>query len=138
IGTGESHPVKEFVEQALDYVGIEIEWNGEGINETGIIKSIDRKWSEVLKTGQIIIRIDTKYFRPTEVEFLMADISKAKKELGWEPKIKFNDLIKIMVDYDLLQNGITPKGNGIIISQNNGFAWTNHEYSFYEQIRERK
>lgn len=137
IGTGESHSVREFLEKALEYLEIEIEWKGKGTNEEGSVLSFNKKWEEKLKSGDVIIKIDPKYFRPTEVELLLADISKARKELGWEPKIKFNELIKIMVDYDMLQNGIASKGEGIAVSQNNGFAWTNHEYSFYEKIKER-
>ncbi|MCX8170308.1 MAG: GDP-mannose 4,6-dehydratase, partial [Candidatus Methanomethyliaceae archaeon] len=137
IGTGESHSVREFVEKAFGYAGIEIKWKGEGIEELGIVNSIENRWKEILKEGDIIIRIDARYFRPTEVEHLQADITKARKILGWEPKIRFDDLIKIMVDYDLLQNGIKPKGEGVKISQLNGYIWTNHEFSFYEKIRER-
>ena len=137
IGTGESHSVREFVEKAFEYAGIEIEWKGEGIDEKGIVKSIERRWENVLKIGDIIIKVDTRYFRPTEVESLCADITKAKRKLGWEPKVMFSDLIKIMVDYDMLQNGLEPKGEGIIASQKSGYGWTNHEFSFYEKIRER-
>jgi len=137
IGTGESHSVREFVEKSFEYAGIEIEWKGEGIDEKGIVKSIEKRWENVLKIGDIIIKIDPRYFRPTEVESLCADITKAKRKLGWEPKVMFSDLIKIMVDYDMLQNGLEPKGEGIIASQKSGYGWTNHEFSFYEKIRER-
>ena len=137
IGTGESHSVREFVEKSFEYAGIEIEWKGEGIDEKGIVKSIEKRWENVLKIGDIIIEIDPRYFRPTEVESLCADITKAKRKLGWEPKVMFSDLIKIMVDYDMLQNGLEPKGEGIIASQKSGYDWTNHEFSFYEKIRER-
>jgi GDPmannose 4,6-dehydratase len=138
VGTGESHSVREFVEKAFEYVGIELEWRGQGTQEIGLIHSIENKWSEFVKPGDIVIKIDPRYFRPTEVECLQADITKAKKRLGWEPKVKFEELVKIMVDYDLLQNGIEPKREGINISMNNGYNWTNHEFSFYERIRERK
>jgi GDPmannose 4,6-dehydratase len=88
IGTGESHSVKEFVEKAFSYAGLD--WNDH-------------------------VRIDPKYFRPTEVESLIADQSKSKKLLGWEPKIKFNDLVKIMMDADLRACGMEPIGEGDII-----------------------
>jgi len=138
VGTGESHSVREFTEKAFEYVGIELEWIGQGTQEVGLIRSTENKWSEFVKPGDIVIKIDPRYFRPTEVELLQADITKAKKRLGWEPKVKFEELVKIMVDYDLLQNGIEPKREGINISINNGYNWTNHEFSFYERIRERK
>jgi len=137
IGTGESHSVREFVERAFEYAGIEIEWKGNGANERGIVKSVESKWEDIIKPGDMIIEVDPKYFRPTEVESLCADITKAKRKLGWEPIIKFSDLVKIMVDYDMLQNGLEPKGEGIIASQKSGYGWTNHEFSFYEKIRER-
>jgi GDPmannose 4,6-dehydratase len=138
VGAGESHSVKEFVEKSFDYVGIELEWRGQGTQEVGLISSAENKWLDFVKPGDIVIKIDPKYFRPTEVEYLQADITKAKKRLDWEPKVKFEELVKIMVDYDLLQNGIEPKREGINISMNNGYNWTNHEFSFYERIRERK
>ncbi len=137
IGTGESHSVREFVEEAFEYAGVQIEWKDEGIYEKGIVGSIEERWEDMVKTGDIIVEVDPRYFRPTEVEFLQADITKAKEKLGWEPKVKFDDLIKIMVDYDMMQNGFEPKGEGIIASQKSGYKWTNHEFSFYEKIRER-
>jgi GDPmannose 4,6-dehydratase len=137
VGTGESHSVKEFVELAFKYVGIELEWEGSGIEEKGIIKSIDSHLTSHISTGDIVIEVDPRYFRPTEVEFLQADITKAREKLGWEPVVKFEQLVKIMVDYDMLQNGIEPKGEGIRISKELGFNWTNHEFSFYEKLRER-
>ena len=136
IGTGESHSVKEFVNTAFEYAGIELEWKGEKIDEKGIVKSIDKRWEHVLKPGQVIIEIDPRYFRPTEVEFLQADITKARKKLGWEPRTTFEELVKIMVDYDMKLVGIEPIGEGIKISKEKGFGYTNHEYSFYTKIRE--
>jgi GDPmannose 4,6-dehydratase len=138
VGTGESHSVREFTEKSFEYAGIELEWIGQGTQEVGLIRSTEYKWRDFVKPGDIVIKIDRKYFRPTEVEYLQADITKAKKRLNWEPRVKFEELVKIMVDYDLLQNGIEPKREGINISMNNGYNWTNHEFSFYEGIRERK
>jgi len=138
VGTGESHTVKEFIEIAFNYAGIELEWKGEGIEEKGIVKSIESRLTSYLSPGDIVIEIDPRYFRPTEVDYLCADITKARKKLKWEPKVKFTDLVKIMVDYDLQQNSIKAKGEGIKASQKCGYGWTNHEYSFYEKLRERK
>jgi len=91
IATGESHSVREFAELAFKNVGIEIEWVGKDVNEKGIRKGTD----------EVIIEIDPKYFRPTEVDFLLGDPTKAKNKLGWTPKVKFEELVKIMSDYDL-------------------------------------
>lgn len=127
IGTGESHSVKEFIEEAFHYIGIELEWRGEGINEKGIIKSFEPHLENVLKVGNIIIEIDPWYFRPTEVEDLRADIEKAKKQLKWEPKVLFKNLVKIMVDYDMRFVNNVPKGEGFRIIKEKGFAWTSSE-----------
>jgi GDPmannose 4,6-dehydratase len=91
IATGETHSVRELVEETCKALEIEIEWKGEGINEVGIDK----------KTGKTIVEIDPEYFRPTEVDLLIGDGSKAQKELGWKPKTKFKDLVKLMAESDL-------------------------------------
>jgi len=91
MATNEAHTVREFVEFSFKHVGIDIEWKGEGVEEKGINT----------ETGKVLVEVDPKYFRPTEVDILIGDYSKAKKELGWEPKIKFEDLVKIMVRADL-------------------------------------
>jgi len=80
IGIGESHSVREFVEKAFGYVGIEVEWEGKGVKEKGIAKSV-RKNINTVKTGDVIIEIDPRYFRPTEVDFLLADVTKTKMNL---------------------------------------------------------
>jgi GDPmannose 4,6-dehydratase len=136
IGTGESYSVKEFVEKACQYAGIEIEWKGEGIEEKGFVNSIDKRWKDALKPGGILIEIDPKYFRPTEVEHLKSDITKAKQKLSWQPRTTFDELIKIMVDYDMQLMGLTPLGKGIEISKKKGFEYTDHDFSFYEKVRE--
>ena len=86
IATGVQYSVREFVEEAAPYYGMKIIWEGEGINEVGI----DRN------TGKIVIRVNPKYFRPAEVETLLGDASKAKRELGWEPKTTFKQLVEDM------------------------------------------
>ena len=92
IATGEMHSVREFVELAFKYVGIEIEWTGQGIEEKGINK----------KTGKVVIEIDPKYFRPTEVEQLLGDPTKARTLLGWNPtKTSFEQLVEKMVRSDM-------------------------------------
>lgn len=91
IATGESHSVREFAEESFRYAGMEIEWKGKGLKEKGIEK----------KTGKTRIEIDPRYFRPAEVDMLLGDASKAKKVLGWEPRVKFKELVRIMVDADI-------------------------------------
>ena len=87
-----------------------------------------------LKPGDVIIEIDPRYFRPTEVDYLKADISKAKKKLKWQPRVHFKELVKIMVDYDMKLIGLTPPGEGIKISQSRKFDYTNHDFSFFEKM----
>jgi GDPmannose 4,6-dehydratase len=90
IATNEMHTVREFTELAFAELGIDIEWQGTGVNEKGIDK----------KTGKVLVEVDPEYFRPTEVELLIGDYAKAKKILGWEPKVTFKELVKIMAKAD--------------------------------------
>jgi GDPmannose 4,6-dehydratase len=109
LGTGESHSVREFVDVAFNHAGIELEWKGTGTSEKGIIRSLAPSSSSTLtltstcslNIGDVLIEIDPRYFRPTEVQFLHADPTKAREKLGWEAKVKFNDLVKIMVNADI-------------------------------------
>jgi len=123
IGTGESYSVKEFVELAFSYAGIEIAWQSSGLDEKGIVKEVENEVSNI-KPGDVVVEIDPRYFRPTEVGYLLADASKAKKRLNWEPKVKFEQLVKIMVDADMEFVGLTPKGDGEKIVQEYGIYWT--------------
>ncbi len=91
IATGENHTVREFVELAFSHVGINVEWQGKGIDEKGIDSA----------TGRILVEIDPRYFRPTEVELLLGDPSKAKAQLGWKPRVTFAELCAMMVKADL-------------------------------------
>ena len=95
--TGEMHTVREFVELAFSIIGVEIVWQGEKENETGSCK----------KTGRIMVKIDPKYYRPTEVEQLLGNAAKATKKFGWKPKITFHELVKEMVlaDVELVKAG---------------------------------
>jgi GDPmannose 4,6-dehydratase len=107
IATGESHSVREFVNLAFAQAGIEIEWKGKGLSEKGIIRSLSASLPSTsfaeskLKVGDTLIEIDPRYFRPTEVEHLLGDYSKAKKKLGWRPRVKFKELVGMMVDADI-------------------------------------
>ena len=90
MATGENHDIRKFVELAFRELGIEIEWNGKGVNEIGVDT----------KTGKKIIGIDENYYRPTEVDCLLGDATKAKEKLGWKPKTSLETLVKIMVHAD--------------------------------------
>ena len=90
LSTGETHTIKEFVELACKECGWNITWIGEGLDEKGI-----------LDNGLTIIEIDERYYRPAEVDVLLGDYTKAKNILGWEPKVKFNDLVRIMMNGDI-------------------------------------
>ncbi len=93
IATGQAHTVREFVELAFACTGIEIVWHGKGVNEKGIDA----------KTGKVLVRIDPRYFRPTEVDVLIGDASKARALLGWKPQVSFSELITLMINNDLQQ-----------------------------------
>jgi len=109
IATGEQHSVREFVDVAAQELGITLEWKGDGVEETGTVKSIlspgqpGSLAGTSLKPGQVIVRVDPRYFRPTEVETLLGDPSKAKSRLGWSPRIRFEELVAEMVSEDLGQ-----------------------------------
>ena len=92
IATGEFHSVREFCTLAFHYAGIELEWQGEGLDEKGIDTA----------TGRVIVEVDKKYFRPAEVDQLLGNPTKAKTQLGWNPrKTTFEQLVKLMVDHDM-------------------------------------
>jgi GDPmannose 4,6-dehydratase len=131
IATGESHSVREFVELAFREIGAEIEWRGSGIEEVGVVKEVTRDERQVtrheegvgggaakprdlksdavasdfrkraLRAGDVVVEVDPRYFRPTEVDELLGDASKAKRELRWEPRISFHDMVSEMVKADL-------------------------------------
>jgi GDPmannose 4,6-dehydratase len=88
VATGETHTVREFAEEGAKYFGFDLIWEGSGLKEVGIDKKTDKQ----------IIAIDEKYFRPSEVDLLLGDASKMKRVLGWEPKVKFRELVKIMCE----------------------------------------
>ena len=105
IATGEYHTVREFTTLAFKEVGIELEWRGDGVNECGIVKSVSPELSTLnpqLSTGQVLVEVDPKYFRPAEVDQLLGNPAKAKAKLGWNPqKTSFPELVKIMVKHDM-------------------------------------
>ena len=100
IATGRTTTIRDFVKMAFGYIGIELEFSGEGINEVATIKScLDPKYQ--LEIGKEVLSIDLKYFRPTEVDLLVGDPTKAKEKLGWTPEIKLEELVQDMMESDL-------------------------------------
>jgi len=90
LGTGEPHTVRDFVEAAFKRIGIEITWAGSGVNEVGLSEN-----------GKTLVKVSKDLYRPLESDNYRADYSKAKEKLGWEPKVRFADLVNIMVDHDI-------------------------------------
>ncbi len=119
LATGETQTVRRFAELTFNNLGIELEWKGKGIDETGIIKTIDlnkakeligyssdkdnyiKDFSNELKSGDAVVAVDPNYYRPTEVDLLIGDASKAEKKLGWKAKTKFEELVKLMIKSDM-------------------------------------
>ncbi|MFH8038719.1 MAG: GDP-mannose 4,6-dehydratase, partial [Candidatus Aenigmatarchaeota archaeon] len=105
--TGETHSVREFVEKAFKFVDIDIEWVGQGVNEKGIDA----------KTGRVLVEVDPRYFRPTEVDILVGDATKARQVLGWQPTVTFDELVKIMIESDLKE------AEKELFNKENGYAY---------------
>jgi GDPmannose 4,6-dehydratase len=100
IATGIQYSVKEFIENALRTLGVMIRWEGEGKEEIGVVDSFSTNYESV-KVGHTIVRIDSRYFRPSEVETLLGDPAKAKADLGWIQQISLDEMIDEMVAHDL-------------------------------------
>jgi GDPmannose 4,6-dehydratase len=105
VATGECHTVREMCETAFAEAGIQLDWAGEGVSEKGVDRA----------SGRTLIEIDPKYFRPTEVDLLVGDATKAREKLGWEPKVRFHELVKIMVEADLEQAKKTMGGEPVVL-----------------------
>lgn len=102
IATGEQHSVRDFVNCAAEELGVTLAWQGTGKDEIGIVERVNPAAGEIkCVPGQAVVRVDPRYFRPTEVETLLGDPSKAKQEMGWTPKISFSQLVAEMVHADL-------------------------------------
>jgi len=104
LATGETHTVREFIELAFNELGVELDWKGLDENEKGIVSKINGSLGNIIykniKVGDTIVEVDKTYYRPTEVDILIGDASKAKNILGWKSKTKFPELIKLMVKAD--------------------------------------
>jgi GDPmannose 4,6-dehydratase len=112
VATGEQRSVREFCEAAFREGGMEIQWVGKGIKERGVDKA----------SGKVLVEIDPRYFRPAEVDALLGDSSKIRKEIGWKPKISFKELVKEMVEHDMEQ------ASRMFHLKNGGFRTGNDEY----------
>jgi GDPmannose 4,6-dehydratase len=122
IATGETRSVREFVERSFREIGIKLAWQGKGVKEVGIIKTVtggqlsvmnkDKKFSKTghtlpvthhsLRPGDVVVAVDPRYYRPTEVDILLGDPSKARKKLGWTARVKFSELVQMMMASDLI------------------------------------
>jgi GDPmannose 4,6-dehydratase len=104
LATGETHTVREFTELAFNELGVELDWKGKNENEKGIVNKINDSFENIIhkniKVGDTIVEVDKTYYRPTEVDILIGDASKAKKILGWKSKTMFPELVKLMVKAD--------------------------------------
>ncbi|MBU2548169.1 MAG: GDP-mannose 4,6-dehydratase [Proteobacteria bacterium] len=129
IGTGVERSVREFIDEACAYIGLEIEWRGEGVEETGQVRSVGSEHAGVIRPGQVLVRIDPYFFRPTEVESLLADAGKARRDLGWNPRVTFSELVRVMMDFDFQNLGLTSPDEGRKDLNGKGFDWTSHEYA---------
>jgi len=103
IATGKQHSIRDFITWACNDLGIDVEFSGQGLDEIGVIKSI-KEDNRFLSIGDTIIKVSKKYFRPTEVDSLLGDASKAKKDLGWEPKLTAREMCTEMIEADLKES----------------------------------
>ena len=103
IATGIQYSVRQFVDFSAAELGIKVEWEGKGVKEKGIVISVEGDNAPAVKVGQVLVEVDPRYFRPTEVETLLGDPKKAKEKLGWVPQITLQEMVSEMVACDLDQ-----------------------------------
>lgn len=103
IATGEQHSVRQFINMAAKELGVTLRFRGEGVNEEAVVTAVDGKMAPAIKVGDVIVKVDPRYFRPTEVESLLGDPAKAKERLGWVPKITLQEMCAEMVASDLAE-----------------------------------
>ncbi|TVZ38655.1 GDPmannose 4,6-dehydratase [Alteromonadaceae bacterium 2753L.S.0a.02] len=101
IATGLQKSVRDFVKMSARYMGVELDFKGVGVNECGVVRSVDKSLSPGINVGDVIVKVDPRYFRPAEVETLLGDPTKAKQKLGWEPKISVEEMCAEMVAADI-------------------------------------
>jgi GDPmannose 4,6-dehydratase len=103
IATGKQYSVRDFVVLASREIGVDLHFEGAGVEEYGVVASVDNNKAPAIKKGDVILKIDPRYFRPAEVETLLGDASKAKNKLGWVPEISFEDMVKEMMQHDYVR-----------------------------------
>ncbi|MDP3566802.1 GDP-mannose 4,6-dehydratase, partial [Sediminibacterium sp.] len=116
LATGITTYIRDFVRMAFEEVGVELSFTGEGVNEVGVISKISNTQAHGMKLGQVVVKVDPRYYRPTEVDLLIGDATKAKTKLNWEPTYTLAEMVKEMVAADI----IVFKKEQLL--QNNGFT----------------
>jgi GDPmannose 4,6-dehydratase len=101
IATGVQYSVRDFIRKSAQRLGVELAFEGQGVEEVARVVSVRGPDAPAVKAGDVVVRVDPRYFRPTEVETLLGDPSKAKADLGWTPEITLDEMIAEMVDHDL-------------------------------------
>ncbi|MFH1154205.1 MAG: GDP-mannose 4,6-dehydratase [Pseudomonadota bacterium] len=102
IATGEQHSVRDFVDMAAGHLGLVLKWENQGKDEMGVVVSAPKEFANDVKAGDVVVRVDPKYYRPTEVETLLGNPARARERLGWVPRISFRELVAEMVEADLV------------------------------------
>jgi GDPmannose 4,6-dehydratase len=103
IATGQQYSVRQFIEWTASELGIKLRFEGQGVDETGVVVDVEGDRAPAVKPGDVLVRVDPRYFRPTEVDTLLGDPTKAKERLGWVPEISTQDMCREMVEHDLAQ-----------------------------------
>ena len=122
IGTGKSYTVRNFLEAAFHYVGVTLEWIGSGVSQIAIAAQVDGPYIAI-KPGDLLVKINPSFFRPTEVDYLQADIAKANQKLGWQPRVTFQELVSVMLDADITAAGLKIPGHGRQMLQEKAFDY---------------
>ncbi len=122
IATGRQHSVRDFVDAAADELGLTLTWRGKGVKESAVVAKIARGTKTPLRVGQEIVRVDPRYFRAAEVETLLGDPRKAKRKLGWKPRVTFEKLVAEMMQADL-----TEAQRDTLVKQHGFLVYEHHE-----------
>jgi GDPmannose 4,6-dehydratase len=101
IATGQQHSVREFIQWAAQDLGISLRFEGSGVHEVGVVDSVVGDKAPTVRAGDVVLRIDPRYFRPTEVETLLGDPTRAREKLGWTPSVSAREMCREMVTMDL-------------------------------------